>query len=151
MHGPKSNGQRRDRGCKVALQNTLYLSRVCLEAVYAHAAETAPGECVGLLWGQLEQPKRVTGTSKLTNVSKTPQTRFFAAPQELFTALKAADQRGQTCLGSYHSHPHSDAWPSASDLEAAPGETVQLIVGQDAVRAFRVQGGVATRLELTLQ
>ena len=129
--------------------DALWLPRALLKDVRAHAAETAPEECVGLLLGR---EGRVSRTRRLTNASKSPQTRFFALPQELLAALKEADSMGEKFLGSYHSHPQSDAWLSPSDLagvQAGIG-TVQLIVGQDAVRAFCVRGGVGTELELEL-
>ena len=124
----------------------LYLPETFLEHLQTHAAETAPDECVGLLFGHGE---RVTRGVRLTNASSTPRTRFFAPPQELFAALKEADDRGEVLVGSYHSHPESPAWPSATDLEAPDG-TVMLIIGQDDVKAFRLENGEAEELELHL-
>lgn len=122
----------------------VFLTRALLETLHAHAAQAAPDECVGLLFGHGE---RVTRVQPLENASSTPRTRFYALPQALFAALREADDRGETLLGSYHSHPESAAWPSETDLEAPDG-TVQVIIGQDAVRAFRLSGGVATELGL---
>lgn len=116
------------------------------ERLCTYAAEAAPDECVGLLFGHGE---RVTRIQPLENVSPTPRTRFYALPQELFAALKEADDRGETILGSYHSHPRTPPWPSPTDLEAPDG-TVMLIVGGGAVRAFRIDGGRAEELELNL-
>ena len=127
--------------------NVLCLPRVLYGDICAHAAETAPEECVGLLLGRAGQVVRVR---RLTNAAPTPETRFFALPQELFTALQEADSHDERVLGSYHSHPHSDAWLSPADLAGAQEGTVQLIVGRDAARAFRIQGGVGAELELKL-
>lgn len=127
--------------------NTFYLAGGLLEQIQVHAAAAAPDECVGLLFGHAERVGRIL---RLTNGSQTPQTRFFADPQALFAALKDADRRGERLLGSYHSHPRTDAFPSSTDLEGAQERTVQLILGRDAVRVFRLQGGSATELELKL-
>lgn len=124
-----------------------YLPRALLEQIQAHAAEATPDECVGLLFGRLGRVDRIL---QLTNASPTPQTRFFADPQELFTALREADDRGEKYLGSYHSHPRTDAFPSPADFAGTQDRTVQLIVGRDTVRVFEIQGGVATELELKL-
>lgn len=121
-----------------------YLPETLLEHLRTHAAETAPDECVGLLFGHGEWATR---TQPLTNASSTPRTRFFAPPQELFAVLKEADDRGETLIGSYHSHPRSPAWPSATDLEAPDG-TVMFIIGQDDVKAFRLKNGGAEELRL---
>ena len=122
----------------------LYLPEILLEHLQTRAAETAPDECVGLPFGHGEQ---VTRAQPLTNASSTPRTRFYAPTRELFAALNEADDRGQMLIGSYHSHPRSPAWPSATDLEAPDG-TVMFIVGQDGVKAFRFRSGEAEELEL---
>ena len=122
----------------------MVLPALLLEHLRLHAAETAPNECVGLLFGHGE---RITRAVRLTNASSTPRTRFFAPPQELFAVLKKADDRGEALIGSYHSHPRSAAWPSATDLEAPDG-AVMLIIGRDGVKAFRVENGGAQELEL---
>lgn len=124
----------------------LHLPERLPEHLQTHAAETAPDECVGLLFGHGE---RVMRSVRLTNASSTPRTRFYAPPQELFAALKEADDRGEVLIGSYHSHPESPAWPSKTDLEAPDG-TVMLIIGQDDVKAFRLENGEAEELELHL-
>ena len=122
----------------------MVLPAALLEHLQTHAAETAPNECVGLLFGHGE---RATRGVRLTNASSVPRTRFYAPPQELFAALREADDRGEALVGSYHSHPRTPAWPSATDLEAPDG-TVVLIVGQDGAKAFRLRSGEAEELEL---
>ena len=121
----------------------LYLSANVLEALRAHAARAFPDECVGLLFGRGD---RVTRAHPLPNASPTPRTHFFADPTALLRALQGADARGETHLGSYHSHPEGDAWPSETDLRALDG--VVLIIGREAVRAFRLAGGKVAELEL---
>ena len=122
----------------------VFLPNALLERLLTYAAHAAPDECVGLMFGH---GGRVTRLEALPNASSTPQTRFVAPPQELFAALREADDRGETLIGSYHSHPRSPAWPSRTDLEAPDG-TLMLIVGGDAVRVFRIDGGRAAELEL---
>lgn len=123
----------------------LVLPELILRAVRAHALETAPDECVGLLFGRGDQ---VTRQVPLTNVSPVPRTRFFADPQELFRALKDADARGNDLLASYHSHPHSVPFPSEADHAAAWWGAVQLIVTPDAVKGFRLVGCRAEEVRL---
>lgn len=123
----------------------LILPEPVLQAVRAHALETAPDECVGLLFGRGD---RVARRVPLTNVSPVPRTHFFADPQELFRALKDADARGDDLLASYHSHPHSAPFPSEVDHAAAWWGAVQLIVTPNAVKGFRLVGCCAEEVRL---
>lgn len=124
----------------------LYLPAAVLRAVRSHACDAAPDECVGVLLGHGE---RVARAMALPNRAATPRTRFFADPQELFDALRGADARGETLLAVYHSHPKGAAFPSATDIAAAQGTPLHLIVTPEAVRAFHISG--ADVAEVTLE
>ncbi len=86
----------------------------------------------------------------LENRAATPQTRFFADPQELFAALSKAEAGGETLLAIYHSHPGGAAYPSAVDIAAAQYAAVQLIVTPAAVRAFRLRGQTVSEVALII-
>jgi len=124
---------------------SLYLPEAVLEAVQTHARAAAPDECVGVLLGR---GARVTRAVALPNRAATPRTRFFADPQGLFDALEGADARGETLLAVYHSHPQGAAFPSASDIAAAQGSPLHLIVTPEAVRAFRISGADVAEVAL---
>lgn len=129
------------------MSSTLHLPYAILQAVQTHARDAAPGECVGLLFGQVAQ---VTRSVALGNRSPTPQTRFFADPQELFAALSGAEGGGETLLAIYHSHPDGAAFPSTADIAAAHYNAVQLIVTPTAVRAFHLEGQTVSEVTLVL-
>ena len=82
-------------------------------------------------------------------------TRFLIDPKDHIAARRAARGRGLEVLGFYHSHPHSPAWPSPTDVaEAAYPEAVHLIVsleggGADA-RLFRIERGSPVELPLVV-
>jgi proteasome lid subunit RPN8/RPN11 len=95
--------------------------------VRAHARRSAPDECVGLLFGD-EAEGRVTRAVALTNRAQTPQKTFFAAPQELFDALRDAAVRAEELLAIYHSHPHGPPHPSPTDVAAAHYHALCVIV-----------------------
>lgn len=119
------------------MPETLRLPEPIWSAVQAHARDTAPDECVGLLFGQAGQ---VTRSVKLENLSPTPRTRFFADPERLLAALRAADACGDTLLAIYHSHPEGEALPSLADIAEAHYDAVTLIVTPGTTRAFRIEG-----------
>lgn len=128
------------------MARALYLPAAVLRAIRSHACDAAPDECVGVLFGHGE---RVVRSVVLPNRAATPRTRFFADPQGLFDALEGADARGETLLAVYHSHPQGAAFPSATDIAAAQGSPLHLIVTPEAVRAFRISG--ADVAEVTLE
>ena len=112
-----------------------------------HAHNELPNECVGLLFGIQETIQRRV---PLTNISSHPETHYFASPEELLIALQGADERGETLLALYHSHPHGPPTPSATDLEEARYEVVHLIVvpSSGSVRAFEFSSGEFSELEV---
>ena len=60
---------------------------------------------------------------------------------------------GRAVVGAYHSHPHSPAWPSASDLaEAYYAEFIWVIVsltaGAETLKAFRLDGACIVELAI---
>jgi proteasome lid subunit RPN8/RPN11 len=93
--------------------------------VIAHARDARPGECCGLLIGG---PGRILETRRAANLAESP-TRFLLDPRTHLEALRDSRRGGLDVVGFYHSHPHSPAVPSATDLaEATYGEYRHLIV-----------------------
>lgn len=129
------------------MSGALHLPRTILHTVQRHAHNAAPNECVGLLFGHEAQ---VTRSAELTNRAPTPQTRFFADPQELIAALSGADAQGETLLAVYHSHPDGAAFPSKADVAAAHYDAALLIVTPTETRAFQVGGQHILAVELVI-
>lgn len=116
----------------------LILSRAQLDTILAHARDSAPEECCGLLLGD-PATGRVSAVRPTANVAAGRAHRFEIDPQALLQAHKAARAGGPALIGHYHSHPEGLAEPSAADAEMAErrGE-FWLIVGRDgAVGAWR--------------
>lgn len=79
------------------------------------------------------------------NLAEHPD-RFFIDPKDHIDARRRARAEGLDVVGFYHSHPHSAADPSPTDVaEATYPEHLYLIVGFPAdapeVRIFRFEGG----------
>ncbi len=118
-----------------------------MQTLYKRARTAAPRECVGFLFGLGDSVMR---SVPLENVSATPDTRFVAAPLDVLQALKVADERGDSLLGVYHSHPSGPARLSEHDLAHAQPGTVQLLLTPPTVQAFRVADGIAAEVRLEL-
>lgn len=115
-----------------------------IDAMVEHARLEAPLECCGLLTGQAG---RITRLRRMRNLAQSP-VRYEMAPGELLRFFK--DLRGSALqhLGIYHSHPSSEAYPSATDIAQAfyPDCTwfilSLLAPGVPSVRAFSIREGV---------
>jgi len=116
------------------------LSRRAHDEIVAHALETAPAECCGLLVGT---GGTIAEAVRTANVDVNPN-RFEIDAGDHIRARRAARARGREVLGFYHSHPHSDPTPSSSDRAEAqyPGH-LYLIVGLRGepaeVRLYRLE------------
>lgn len=112
-----------------------------LERIFAHARQSDPAECCGLIGGTQE---RVISIYPLENVAADPNTSYEAAPEDLFAAQRQMRERGEELLAIYHSHPRSaQPAPSETDVRLAYyPQAVYFIIGlagpQPVARAFRI-------------
>jgi desampylase len=121
------------------------LGRAAHDDIIAHARETAPAECCGLLIGSKGAGQVIVESARARNIAADPN-RFEIHPEDHLRVRRDARQRGLEVLGFYHSHPHSPATPSPTDLAEAtyPGH-LYLIVSLDTepaeVRLYRLENG----------
>ena len=86
--------------------------------MFAHARESRPQECCGLVSGDAEQ----VGASvyRLRNIAPDPCVAYDGDPQDLCAAQRSMRARGEQLLGIYHSHPREAApAPSETDVRLA--------------------------------
>jgi proteasome lid subunit RPN8/RPN11 len=123
-----------------------------LQQIVTQAKDDAPNETCGLIAGKKDCAEKVYA---LKNTSPTPQTNYYADPQELLACFQDMDAMNSEHLAIYHSHPTSPAYPSPTDLAMAYyPDAVYIIISladatQVVVRAFRI---VDTKIsEVTLE
>jgi proteasome lid subunit RPN8/RPN11 len=130
----------------------LHLTRAQVDEMIAHARAEYPNECCGLLAGRGD---RVEYLFRGTNVDRSPYT-YRLDPHEQLRFFKEIDARGLDLLGIYHSHTHSPAYPSRTDVARAyyPDAVYVIVSLQDAeapvVRGFRIRDGAVTEEEVTV-
>ncbi len=112
-----------------------------VEAIVAHAREAAPAECCGVLIGA---GSTIVQAVRTRNLSTNPN-RFTVDPRAHIHARRDARARGLDVVGFYHSHPHSRAEPSPTDLADAnyPGYLYAIVSLRNEpaeVRIFRLEG-----------
>ena len=113
----------------------LHLRRELMDAMIAHARETAPEECCGLIGGVSET--RAVTLYRLRNVTAHPESAYEAAPEDLFAAQRQMRERGEGLLAIYHSHPRAaDPSPSETDVRLAYYPSAKyLIIGLGGIEA----------------
>ena len=120
----------------------------------AHAREHAPAEACGLVAGRAGEPVKVY---KLRNAEPeaTQTTRYLIDPRDQLRAQREMDDESLDLFAIFHSHPVTQAYPSATDVARSqvPGtgeslfpDVYYVIVSlQDpaapSVRAFRITDG----------
>ena len=93
----------------------LVIKKNCSEDMVAHALKEYPNECCGILAGNDNQ---VTRVYRITNSTKSPY-RYLMDPQEQLNAMNDAESNNIDLLAFYHSHTHSPAYPSETDVRMA--------------------------------
>ncbi|HET6889719.1 MAG TPA: M67 family metallopeptidase [Pyrinomonadaceae bacterium] len=110
--------------------------------LFAHARESAPAECCGLIGG--EENGNATNIYPLRNIAAKREVAYEAAPEELFAAQREMRRRGEHLLAIYHSHPRAtEPIPSETDVRLAYYPTaVYLIIGlggnEPTLAGFRI-------------
>jgi [CysO sulfur-carrier protein]-S-L-cysteine hydrolase len=111
-------------------------------AIVAHARETSPAECCGLIGGS--DDAKSNSIYRLRNVTQDSERAYEAAPEDLFAAQRQMRERGEDLLAIYHSHPRANVpIPSETDVKLAyyPSATY-LIIGlggdQPVIQAFKI-------------
>jgi proteasome lid subunit RPN8/RPN11 len=119
----------------------LHLTESAHAAMVGHAYDGLPDEACGLLIGHLAPPSivRFHSSANLAESSKV----YTVDPAEHLRADRAAEADGMAIIGVMHSHTHSDAYPSPTDVAQAPDPSwhyliVSLRDAAPVVRSFSI-------------
>lgn len=93
------------------------LPRAIYDQIIGHALEGWPNEICGLIAGN--DDGQAVSIYRIRNSAETPRTFYDMDPTEQFQAMVDMEDKGLQLYGIYHSHPHSQAYPSHTDRELA--------------------------------
>ena len=116
------------------------LEQAYIDEMVAHARQEAPNECCGVLGGK---DGRVLKLYRAVNAEASPY-RYNVDPKDLLRIYRECESQGWDFLAIYHSHTHTEAYPSPTDVGlAAWPEALYLIVSlahpeRPVVRGFRI-------------
>ena len=115
-----------------------------IDAMVATCIRALPNEGCGLLLGtgdghvyEVVPSRNVADSAKIYEIDS----------RVMLQASRRADDEGLAIIGVFHSHTHSPAFPSPTDIRQAPDPTwhyvlVSLLKEQAEVRSFRIQNGM---------
>ncbi len=81
-----------------------------------------PLEACGLFLGSLDHDGKPTGEISFVypaNNSEQSARIYSINTRDMFEATRFADENGWEIIGAYHSHTHTQAYPSPTDIEKA--------------------------------
>ena len=134
---------------RAQIDNRFHLDRTTHEAIIAHARSDFPYEVCGLLAGDDGEIRK---HYRIPNAARS-MTYYSMDPKAMLQAFNEMDERDWDLLAIYHSHTHTEAFPSATDVELAfYPDAVYLIVSlqedEPVLRAFNIRDGTITERKL---
>ncbi len=133
------------------IAGTLDLPRHLYDEIVEHARSDAPFETCGLLAGA---DGVVSHHWPIPNAARS-MTYYQMEPKAMLAAMREMDEQDLELLGIWHSHTHTEAYPSPTDVELAtyPGTAYLICSLQDdepVIRAFDIVDGTITERVLTV-
>lgn len=129
----------------------LHLASFLLDEMVAHCLSAYPEEGCGLLVGD-PATSTVTSVCPTRNLAGSAQV-YTVDPSEHLRIDRAAETEGHAVIGVFHSHTHTDAFPSPTDVAQAPDPSwhyvlVSLRHEVASVRSYRIVDGLAAEEEI---
>ena len=127
------------------------------QELLVHARSELPNEACGLLAGDL-RTGHATAFHPARNAEASPL-RYDVHPDDLVRIVFGIEDAGEDLVGIFHSHTHTPAVPSPTDLRTAQYPDAFYVLATlsnpiagpaDALRAWRITGGVSSEVRLVI-
>jgi proteasome lid subunit RPN8/RPN11 len=133
----------------VSAKTKLIISGNLLDEMISHCKGAYPLEACGILAGKDGVVQKVY---KMTNIEHS-SIRYQMESREQFRVMKEMRDQALDMVALYHSHPHSEAYPSPRDLRLAFYEEpfyviVSLIHEKPLIKVFAIKDGAVTEVAL---
>jgi [CysO sulfur-carrier protein]-S-L-cysteine hydrolase len=128
------------------------LERVFFDQMVEHGLAAFPNEACGLLAGKDGRPVKFF---PMTNRDSSPVS-YRLDPKEQLTVFDEIDDEGWDLLAIFHTHTHSEAYPSETDLrQAFYPEALYLLMSlsdreKPVLRGFRIENGAIGEDEVAI-
>jgi [CysO sulfur-carrier protein]-S-L-cysteine hydrolase len=114
------------------------LSKALANEMIEHCLEGRPNEACGIIASANGSAVKVFG---MTNAAGSP-VRYALDGKEQLAVYNALEKEGWDLAGVFHSHTHTEAYPSPTDVRLASEDVPYIIVSlasdPPSIRAFRI-------------
>lgn len=129
----------------------LQLPRDYADTIVAQARKESPAEACGLIAGRDGLPVKLY---PIPNADPSIY-RYNMEPSAQLAAMQDIDNHDWDLLAIYHSHTHTPAYPSPTDISLAfyPDSLYVIVSLQEAdpvIRAFNIVDGVVSEVEVRI-
>jgi [CysO sulfur-carrier protein]-S-L-cysteine hydrolase len=138
---------------------TLRLTESQYQTIVGNCYDGLPDEACGLLVGPLGPTGEPTGAVSearpARNVDASART-YTVDPKDMLATMRAAEARGEEIIGVWHSHTHTDAYPSPTDVRQAvdPAWLYVIVSLRDqapVLRAYRIREDAIAEVAVALR
>ena len=139
-------------------QPTLRITESQHAIIIGNCYDGLPNEACGLLIGPLgpdgEPTGRVSAVRPCRNADASALT-YTVDPRDMLAAMRAAEAAGDEIIGVWHSHTHTEGYPSPTDVRQAvdPAWIYVIVSMRDQVpmfRAYRIRKGDGAEIPVEL-
>lgn len=116
-----------------------------------------PNESCGLLVGSMLDgvPTGVVSDARPAVNADASARTYTVASKDMLRAMRAAEERGDEIVGVWHSHTHTDPYPSPTDVRTAVDPTWMYVIvslkhGAPMLRAYNIADGTITELSVAI-
>jgi [CysO sulfur-carrier protein]-S-L-cysteine hydrolase len=137
---------------------TVRLTEDQYRTIVGHSFDGLPNEACGLLIGPVAnwEPTGVVSEARPCRNEEQSALTYRVGKRDYDDADRAAQERGEEIVGSWHSHTHTDAYPSRTDVEDAGllrnwvFVIVSLRDSDPVLRAYRIRDGEIAECQVVL-
>lgn len=135
----------------------LRLSESAYQTMIGHCLDGLPLEACGLLAGTRGHADNDKAATAHPTGNEAASAKLYVVPgKDMLRVDRAAEAQGHEILGVFHSHTHTDPYPSPTDVANAPDPTWHYVIVSlrdmaPMVRSYRIADGVITEEFLVVE
>ncbi len=139
-------------------QPTLRLTESQYAIIIGNCYDGLPNESCGLLVGPLGgggEPTGVISEVRPCRNADASAMTYTVDPRDMLGAMRSAEASGHEVVGVWHSHTHTESFPSPTDVRQAvdPAWVYVIVSLRDQtpmLRAYRIRGGDISEVAVEL-
>ena len=128
---------------------TLRLTEAQYATIIGHCYDGYPDEACGLLigpFGARNEPTGLVTQARPCRNADASAVTYTVDPRDMLAAMRSAEARGEELIGVWHSHTHTEGYPSPTDVRQAvdPAWFYVIVSLRDqapVLRSYRIRGG----------